>query len=445
MSSDTSDVDASDTATSSDVETVDDDGRAAGEWRAPAAPKSPQTLQDRHGLDGHVPVSSVSAGSVSDAEVERLRGLAANARSAATRRAYASDWHRWERWCVARNAVASPAEPELVAVYLEEHAAARTQAGQYAYAPPTLTRWVSTLNQVSRAAGHPAPGEHPLVQAVLSAIRRTREHRPRRREPLLLDDLSQICSHTLQSGRHWAARVATYRDVALFTTGFFGGFRRDELSQLTLADITYQPGDGLHVRLRQSKTDQEATGQVKALPFRDPPHMCPVCAIMRWGQVIETWNSTGRSGLMRLLRMPHPAGQQELAGHVCDTDPVQLPRSNSWLFQSLHRSGTLRGQLSGHGINLIIQRRAKQAGIDPERLKDFGGHSLRAGLVTEGYRAGATAEEIAQQTGHHSLQVLAGYRREHAPLQGNAVTRIGHAKQSGGEGAEPDDSGGTDG
>jgi integrase len=43
-------------------------------------------------------------------------------------------------------------------------------------------------------------------------------------------------------------------DRALLLIGFAGAFRRSELAQLRLADIT-KTEDGLRVRLRQSKTD----------------------------------------------------------------------------------------------------------------------------------------------------------------------------------------------
>lgn len=380
------------------------------------------TTGDRVGLAAaRGPAASpLSPAGPSEQELHRLAALAAQALSPATRRAYLSDWRRWQAWCAGRGAATLPADAGLVAVYLEEHAATHTTAGDHAYAPATLTRWTAALNQLSRAAGYPAPGEHPVVQRVLAAVKRTRQHAPRRRDPLLLADLTQVCEHMHASARLRAARVAARRDTAVLLVGFFGGFRRAELAALQLADVAYHPADGLHVRLRASKTDQEGDGMVKALPFRDPPQVCPVCAVLSWAQVVAAWDEAGRAGVMRTMRTPDPEG------HICGPhDHPPLPRSQRPLFRSLHRAGSLRGPLSGHAINQMIQRRAAQAGLDPERLTDIGGHSLRAGLVTEAYRAGATAEEIAQQTGHRSLAVLASYRREHAPLQGNAVTKIG--------------------
>jgi len=55
----------------------------------------------------------------------------------------------------------------------------------------------------------------------------------------------------------------------------------------------------------------------------------------------------------------------------------------------------------------------------------LGGHSLRSGFVTEAFRAGADAHSIMRQTGHRSPVMLEVYAREHAPLTGNAVTRLG--------------------
>jgi integrase len=73
----------------------------------------------------------------------------------------------------------------------------------------------------------------------------------------------------------------------------------------------------------------------------------------------------------------------------------------------------------------MIQRRAEQAGFTAAQIALMGGHSLRAGFVTEAFRQGADAHSIMRQTGHRSPVMLEVYAREHAPLMGNAVTRLG--------------------
>ena len=89
--------------------------------------------------------------------------------------------------------------------------------------------------------------------------------------------------------------------------GFAGAHRRSELVALTLADVTLHATDGLHVRLRRSKTDQEARGTVKALPYGRDPVTCPPCAYVRWRQVLHAWDTAdpdgaGRRAVLTVLR-----------------------------------------------------------------------------------------------------------------------------------------------
>ncbi|HZM67363.1 MAG TPA: hypothetical protein VFC16_13815, partial [Nakamurella sp.] len=84
-------------------------------------------------------------------------------------------------------------------------------------------------------------------------------------------------------------------------TGFAGAHRRGELVGLTLADITLHSTDGVQVRLRTSKTDQEAHGTVKALPYGRDPVTCPPCAYVRWRQVLQAWDTTDPDGRRRAV------------------------------------------------------------------------------------------------------------------------------------------------
>jgi hypothetical protein len=67
------------------------------------------------------------------------------------------------------------------------------------------------------------------------------------------------------------------------------------------------------------------------------------------------------------------------------------------------------GPLTGHAVALIIQQRAKAAGLDP---KVFSGRSLRAGYVTTAAGVkGASLHRIADQTRHQSLEMVRVYIR----------------------------------
>ena len=223
--------------------------------------------------------------------------------------------------------------------------------------------------------------------------------------------------------------------MALLVMGFAGAHRRSELVALTLADVTLHRTDGLHVRLRSSKTDQEAHGQVKALPYGRDPVTCPPCAYVRWREVLHAWDTADRR-----RRPPRgdagasPAGRDDRWGrggaevlHCCRSTRLPEPADpERVLFPSVHKGGAIGGKpMTGHAVNEMIRRRADQAGFTPAQTQRLGGHSLRSGFVTEAFRAGADAHAIMRQTGHRSPAMLEVYARENAPLMGNAVTRLG--------------------
>ena len=212
--------------------------------------------------------------------------------AANTKAAYRSDWARFTLWAGAGGFPPLPAPPLVVAHYITEAAAEMTGVGKWRYTPATLTRWVSSINQFHTAAGHDAPGRSEVVRRALSGIRRIRATPPVRRAPLLLTT----------SGRFWhpcrtsAGRLAGGGGRPPGHGAAADGVRRraaaaPSWSRLTVADVTLHQTDGLHVRIRSSKTDQEAHGQVKALPYGRDPVTCPPCAFVRWREVLHAWDT----------------------------------------------------------------------------------------------------------------------------------------------------------
>ncbi|MCD2100272.1 site-specific integrase [Rhodococcus rhodochrous] len=354
----------------------------------------------------------------------QVAGTASRSRSESTRRNYAADWQRFTAWCQREGHVALPAHPLTVAAYLLGAAATVTQAGERAYSPATLARWVAGIGYHHRRAGHPAPGVDELVTATLSGIRRdyaAAGERPRTpRAPLLTADIVTIVEKMRADSAGWADEVLERRDSAILLVGFAGAFRRSELVALTCSDVTLHRLDGLHIRLRKSKTDQEGRGSIRALPFTHSHASCPPCAWLRWAQVVAAFDSGGRPAVIRLLRDAEP-----FAAHVCrGTRPRMVPASP--LLRSIRKNGNLSDTpLSGAAVHKSIRRRAEQAGYDPDIVQQLGGHSLRAGFVTQAFRNGASAHAIMRQTGHSTPAMLETYAREHAPLIGNAVTNLG--------------------
>jgi integrase len=361
----------------------------------------------------------------------------------ASKRAYRTDWRRFTTWATDHGYPALPAPPAVVAAYVTAAAAEQKPNGTFTYAPTSLTRWVSSINQAHAAVNLDPPGRSELVRRALSGIRRIRKAAPARRAPLLLDDIRGLVDWLGEVAGGWPAGVAARRDTALLLMGFAGAFRRGELAALAVGDVAAHRADGLHVRLRTSKTDQEAHGRTVALPYGRDPLTCPPCAWTRWRELLHAADTAPaekrRAAVLRVLRRQaahdhviDTAGDDRGGAgdsgrlHVCRSTRLAEPADPARpLFPSVHGTGIVRDRaMSGDAVYEMIRRRAEQAGYTTTQIRQLGGHSLRAGFVTEAFRQGADAHAIMRQTGHRSHAVLETYAREHAPLVGNAVTRI---------------------
>ncbi|MBD7982784.1 site-specific integrase [Oerskovia merdavium] len=332
--------------------------------------------------------------------------------------AYTADWARFTRWCQDQDVDPLPVGPAVLVEYIASHAKLVDDDGRPTYSPATISRWISSINAVHAREGMAAPGAHPQVKVVLAGVRRlSGAARPTRRvAPLMRDDLA----HVLQVAREgtYPGGVHAARDACLLLFGFVGAFRREELSRLRVADVTRHRDDGLHVKVRRSKTDQESRGAVKALPYGQRPITCAPCAFVRWVHVLDA----GHERAQVMAAVFEVAGG---AGHVCRAPEFEAHSldGDRPLFPVVHRSGRVQPDaMGGHGVNLVVKRRTMAAGLDASR---FGGHSMRAGFVTQAVRAGASSLEVMRQTQHTNPATVAVYSRDNDPLAGNAVTRLG--------------------
>lgn len=356
----------------------------------------------------------------------RIAQAASSSRSAGTQRAYDSAWRRFDTWCHRNGHRALPADPAVIAAYLVDAADTRNTSGERAYAPATLTKWVAAITDRHRRSGCTAiPTGHELVRATLSGIRReyaTAGDRPRVvRAPLLTDDIVALIATAHAQVRGWSDAVYARRDCALLLIGFAAALRRSELVSLGGADAALHALDGMHLTVRQSKTDQEGAGSVHAIPRSELADRCPPCAFQRWAQVVSAFDRDGRRGVIRML-----SAEMSFDEHVCL--PVTSPALDPGrpLFRSICRNGNLSSTaMSGAAVHGVIRRRAIRAGFSPAAVERLGGHSLRAGFVTQAFRNGSDAHAIMRQTRHRTPAMVERYAREEAPLIGNAVTTLG--------------------
>jgi len=296
---------------------------------------------------------------VTDHEVQQARGYVDASRAAATRRAYASDWSRFEAWCHTRATPALPAAPALVAVYLSSLAAS-------GLAPPSVARALAAIahhhRQVRLIPPHRTEGGS-VVTDVLAGIRRSRLGGPDRKAAADADVVMQLLWSIEGDG------LAAVRDRAVIAFGMALAARRSELVALDVADFAWEE-KGLRVTIRRSKTDQDGAGATVAVP--EGRRLTPLTHLRAW-----------------------------LAAAGISEGPV---------FRPLWKGGRLRStRLSDHAVARIVQARALAAGLDPAR---YAGHSLRAGFVTAAARAGSDVWKIQQVSRHKSMQVLAGYVRD---------------------------------
>jgi len=169
------------------------------------------------------------------------------------------------------------------------------------------------------------------------------------------------------------SEAAGARDFALLLTGWFGGFRRSELSSLRWSDVDFSSEEGVSILVRRSKTDKSGHGVTKGLPYHPEPVLCPVRALLRWQKFAV---AQGRGG----------------------EDAVFAPVSSASTISAKH--------LTGESIAKIVKKTAEQAGIDSEKVS---GHSLRRGFATEAVRQGKRLEQIQRHLAHSSITTTSKY------------------------------------
>lgn len=344
-----------------------------------------------------------------------------------TKAAYASDWVRFTRWCAAGGHGELPADPVVVAGYLVDAASMIRPDGAPAYAPSTLARWTASINARHTAAGHPAPGRTELVRRSLAGIRATAARPQRRARPMRLGHLEDIvaAARLRASQGAFRAQVAERRNTTILLLGQFGAFRESELAALLVDDVTFDTHDGLTITVRKSKADQQAHGQVKAIPPYSLIDLCSPCAYLRWRQLVDAHDAGGPAAAIRILR-GHKAPPAE---HICGQEPDPAPEGLSArrpLLRPLTQNGWIADRhMSRERVRGAVIAERERAGLP---TAGFSGHSLRAGFVTEGFAAGAAPHEMVVQTGHTSYATLERYRRD-SPLVGNAVNRLDNQKR----------------
>lgn len=276
-------------------------------------------------------------------------------KSAATRKAYQADARDFSAWCQRHGLDPLPATVDTVAAYLASLATSGLKSS-------TITRRVAAISYLHRISGIESPTASEAIKALLAGIRRSIGTSTTRKSPLTAEVVASLLG-VMGDDLHGL------RDRALLLLGFAGTLRRSELVALDVSDLE-ETAEGLIVRIRRSKTDQEAAGDFVSIPFGSK--LLPVRALKDW----------------------------LLASGITDGP----------LFRPIRRGGRAVEveRLSARAVAEIIKARAAAIGLE---ASSFSGHSLRSGFVTSALGAGADVLRVMDQTRHRQVNTLKAYNR----------------------------------
>jgi integrase len=312
------------------------------------------------------------------------RGYAAQRESANTRRAYASDWRGFARWCRRQGLDAGLPDPQVVGLYLT---AGADGSGVAKAAVSTIERRLAAITTHYRSSGTPLDRNDRHIVDVMAGIRRSHGCPPRQKEAVLGEDVLAMTATLSNDLRGW-------RDRAILLLGFAGGLRRSEIVGLDCGPGQTEDGSGWIEIVAEGAllTIRGKTGWRQVEVARgSSERTCPVAAL-------ETW--------LKLARIAH--------------GPV---------FRRMHETNGAIGadRLSDKHVARLVQKTALAAGIrgdlpEGERRLAFGGHSLRAGLATA-----ADVEEalVQRQLGHASVEMTRGYKRRRERFKVNLTRASG--------------------
>lgn len=231
------------------------------------------------------------------------------------------------------------------------------------YSAQSLNLCLAAIAYACELAGAPNPCNDPLVKTVFSGFKRVHGVAPTRQAaPVKKDNLIESIKKPTNK--------LEVRNNALILLGFFGAFRRSELSNLDFNDVQINE-KGVVVTLKRSKTNQEGKIEQKFLPKREDK-LCPCNALKLWLEVSKI--------------------------------------NEGKLFRNINKHGHVGLNLSTNAISNIIKKAFKE--VETSGILKVSGHSLRVGFITSCALAKIPTAKIQAVTGHKTAQMISHYSRE---------------------------------
>jgi site-specific recombinase XerD len=283
-------------------------------------------------------------------EFKRLEG----AYAPSTLKSYYADIEVFENWCLAQSLEPFPATVPLICRFLEGEAPGK--------APSTVRRRLYAIRKVHRLLQMPDPTYDEEINLTFRRIRRAKHARPKQAKGLTRAYLEAFLA--VQPDTPWGLR-----NRAMLSLGYELLTRRSELVALTSDDLETRDDGTLRVIIRRSKADPFGEGRI-AFTSR------------KTASLVRDWLD---------WRGPHI----------------------TYLFCPIYQGKALQRSLSTTSVKSLIKTSAKKAGLDPNEIEGFSGHSLRVGAAQDLLCAGHDTAAIMRAGGWKSVNILSRYL-EHA-------------------------------
>ena len=245
---------------------------------------------------------------------------------------------------------ALPADVTTVCAFLEDQSVF--------LCPSTVRRRLYAIRKVHRLLRLPDPTNDEDITISLRRVRRSKLNRPKQAKGMTREYLEKCIA--VQPDDPWGMR-----NRAMISLGYDLLTRRSELVALRTDDIELR-GDGtLRAIIRRSKADPFGMGRIGSSSKRS-------------AELVGKWLAWRGEGI----------------------DP---------LFCGVYQGKPINRPLGTTKVKLIIKEAVAAAGLPPEEVAAFSGHSLRVGAAQDLLCAGFDTAAIMRAGGWKSVNVLGRY------------------------------------
>jgi hypothetical protein len=298
-------------------------------------------------------------------------------KAASTYRAYNAGLRRQKRFAKAIRGRAFPSTPEFLAKYI-------AYLADHEYAHSTIICDLAAAQAVARALNDGVDsGREFLVKQVLRGIGRVNgidaKHPKRAWQP---DHTRAVLPHYEEISLTNPVKAA--RDLSILTLGNAAAMRRQSFTALRTENLEFY-AQGLVLTLHGTKTRQDAgdAHRIEINRIRDE-RVCPVIALLRYIEVARL--------------------------------------ESGFVYRRVYSNGRVGdGPLTGEAICRIVQNAAGLIGLP---AKEFGAHSLRAGMITAGVEAGAATEDLMGVSDHRDIRTFLKYVRPERLFSRDTTGRV---------------------